>query len=397
MTEATNSLASLINYVEHEKYQGWDPYDGLNSKIFKTLPLKHSALARLAWIQLFKRSPVNLRSLLLVPKGYNSKGIGLFLSSYSKILQHLNDGSTFPIDITNLEEKVHSLAHILLDSVSKGYSGMCWGYNFDWQARGGLYFPAGTPTVVATAYAAYGLFDAFEATNNDKYLKAAIDTQHFVLNDLSRDYRGKDEFLFSYSVVPGNNKVYNASLLGSKLLARIYSYTQNSELLPFAKASVNAVIKAQNDDGSWIYGEGPTQSWIDSFHSGFNLEALSDYSKFTGDDSIQAHIERGLRFYVNSFFTEEGVPKYYHNQTYPVDIHSPAQLAITIDALDVQKKYADLLDRVMSWTILNMQADDGYFFYQKKSLKSSKIPYMRWSQAWMMHALTTYLIATCAK
>ena len=397
MTKATSSLASLVNYVEQEKYQGWDPYDGLNSKIFDSLPFKHSAFARLAWIQLFKRSPVNLRPLMLVPKGYNSKGIGLFLSSYSKILQHQNKGHAFPIEIPNLEEKIHFLGNLLLDSVSKGYSGMCWGYNFDWQARGGLYFPAGTPTVVATAYAAYGLFDAFEATKNDKYLKAAVDTQNFVINDLSRDYRGQDEFLFSYSVMPGNNKVYNASLLGSKLLARIYSYTQNPELLPLAKASVNAVNHAQNDDGSWIYGEGPTQGWIDSFHTGFNLEALSDYSKFSGDDTIQPSIEQGLQFYVDNFFTKEGMPKYYHNQTYPIDIHSPAQLAVTIDALDLQKKYADLVDRVMLWTIRNMQASDGYFFYQKKPFHSSKIPYMRWSQAWMMHALSIYLLATCEK
>ena len=197
--------------------------------------------------------------------------------------------------------------------------------------------------------------------------------------------------------MPGNNKVYNASLLGSKLLARIYSYTQNPELLPLAKASVNAVTKAQKDDGSWIYGEGPTQGWIDSFHTGFNLEALSEYSKFTGDDSVQSSINLGLQFYVDSFFTEKGVPKYYHNQTYPVDIHSPAQLAVTIDALDVQKNYAHLVDRVMSWTILNMQAADGYFFYQKKKLQSSKIPYMRWSQAWMMHALTICLLSNYEK
>lgn len=386
-------MASLINYVEQEGYRGWDPYDGLNSKIFKKLPLNNHAFARLAWIQLFKRSPVNLRPLLFVPKGYNSKGLGLFLSSYSKILQHQNNGHTFPIEISNLEEKVHSLGQLLLSSVSKGYSGMCWGYNFDWQARGGLYFPAGTPTIVATAYAAYGLFEAFEATKNDEYLKAAIGTQDFVLNDLMRDYRGEEEFLFSYSVVPGNNKVYNASLLGSKLLARIYSYTQNPELLPLAKASVNAVTKAQNDDGSWIYGEGPTQGWIDSFHTGFNLEALSDYMKFTGDDSIQSSIELGLRFYVNNFFTKEGVPKYYHNQTYPVDIHSPAQLAVTIAALEVQLDYADLVDRVMAWTIRNMQSRRGWFYYQKKPLWTSKISYMRWSHAWMMHALTANILA----
>ena len=55
--------------------------------------------------------------------------------------------------------------------------------------RGGLYFETGTPTVVATTYAAYGLFDAYEAIGEKKYLDAAIDSTNFVLKDLSRDYK----------------------------------------------------------------------------------------------------------------------------------------------------------------------------------------------------------------
>lgn len=393
----TTSLAKLISYCESQNYVGWDPYDGLNSKLFNRLPLKQSSLARLAWIQFFKRSPINFRPLFQVDKGHNPKGLGLFLSGYSKILLHQNKGNSFPLKIDDLEAKVHSLAELLLESVSKGYSGACWGYNFDWQARGGLHFPAHTPTVVATTYAAYGLLDAYEATKKMEYLDAACDAQNFVLNDLRRDYRDNDEFLFSYSVLPGNNKVYNASLLGSKLLARIYSYTSVDSLLYESKASVDAVIRAQNPDGSWMYGEGPTQGWIDSFHTGFNLEALSDYARFTGDESVLPSMEAGFEFYTKSFFTTEGVPKYYHNSIYPIDIHSPAQLAVTIHALQRHGKFQELVDRVLAWTIQNMQSNQGYFYYQKKPLWTSKIPFMRWSQAWMMHALTVNILASLEK
>ena len=367
----TTSLAKLISYCESQNYVGWDPYDGLNSKLFNRLPLKQSSLARLAWIQFFKRSPINFRPLFQVDKGHNPKGLGLFLSGYSKILLHQNKGNSFPLKIDDLEAKVHSLAELLLESVSKGYSGACWGYNFDWQARGGLHFPAHTPTVVATTYAAYGLLDAYEATKKMEYLDAACDAQNFVLNDLRRDYRDNDEFLFSYSVLSGNNKVYNASLLGSKLLARIYSYTSVDSLLYESKASVDAVIRAQNPDGSWMYGEGPTQGWIDSFHTGFNLEALSDYARFTGDESVLPSMEAGFEFYTKSFFTTH--------------------------ALKRRGKFQVLADRVLAWTIQNMQSNQGYFYYQKKPLWTSKIPFMRWSQAWMMHALTVNILASLEK
>src|ERR687890_66567 len=59
-------------------YAGHDPFDALNSRLFRATPLKRSRLARLAWTQAFKRSPVNLRSLALVPAGRNSKGTALF-------------------------------------------------------------------------------------------------------------------------------------------------------------------------------------------------------------------------------------------------------------------------------------------------------------------------------
>ena len=40
-----------------------------------------------------------------------------------------------------------------------------------------------------------------------------------------------------------------------------------------------------------------------------------------------------------------------------------------------------------------MQDKRGYFYYQLKPGISSKIPYMRWSNAFMFNALSYYLLA----
>lgn len=387
----SKSLDALLDYCKSQGFKGWDPYDGLNSRVLKGLGLNKVAFFRLAWIQLFKRNPINLRRLLLVPKGYNPKGIGLFLSAYSKeliALREKREGHS-----VELEKNVNELAELLIELRSEGYSGSCWGYNFDWQARGGLFFPSGTPTVVATTYAAYGLFDAYEATGNTCYLNVALDAVNFVLKDLSRDYRDDGSFLFSYSVTKGNNTVYNASLLGSKLLSRAYYYNKDESLIEVARGSVQAVMNAQEKDGSWVYGELPIQSWKDSFHTGFNLECLADYMKFTGDKSFEAGINLGFDYYTKNFFTDEGIPKYYNNEIFPVDIHSPAQLVVTVESLGRMKEYRGLVEKVINWTIENMQAPKGYFYYQKKKYWTTKIPYMRWSQAWMAHSLMVYKIA----
>ena len=382
------SLDALLDYCKTQGFKGWDPYDGLNSVVFNRLGLSKVAFFRLAWIQLFKRNPINLRRLFLVPKGYNPKGIGLFLSAYSKELIALKENEK--VSYSDLQREVEELAELLIELRSEGYSGSCWGYNFDWQARGGLFFPSGTPTVVATTYAAYGLFDAYEATGTTRYLNVALDAVNFVLKDLSRDYRDDGTFLFSYSVTEGNNTVYNASLLGSKLLSRAYYYNKDESLIDVARGSVQAVMNAQEEDGSWVYGELPFQSWKDSFHTGFNLECLADYMKFTGDKSFEAGINLGFDYYIRNFFTNEGIPKYYNNVVFPIDIHSPAQLVVTVESLGRMKEYRGLVEKVINWTIENMQHPEGFFYYQKKKYWTTKIPFMRWSLAWMAHSLVVY-------
>ena len=56
------------------------------------------------------------------------------------------------------------------------------------------------------------------------------------------------------------------------------------------------------------------------------------------------------RLYAKDFF-EDGTPKYYHNKTYPIDIHCPAQLFVTLYSLKKFNKHKKLAERVMNWTI----------------------------------------------
>ena len=82
MFEAAISLKKLKLYCEKENFKGWDPYDGFNSALFQSTPLKYWDVGRLAWIQFFKRSPINFRTLFFVPKQHNAKGVALFLNGY---------------------------------------------------------------------------------------------------------------------------------------------------------------------------------------------------------------------------------------------------------------------------------------------------------------------------
>ena len=376
------SFLSLEQHCVKEQFKGYDPYDGLNSRLFQSIPfLNRGRFFRLAWIQLFKRLPVNLRSLVGIEKVHNSKGIALFLSGYCR-LYHQN-----PSDESM--NKVVDLADQLVDMRNKDFSGSCWGYPFDWQARA-FFQPKNTPTVVATTYAACALLDAYDITRNGNYLKHARSACDFVLKDLNRTKGEDDSFAFSYSPLD-SSVVYNASLLGSRLLSRVYAQTHEEELKIAARQSVAFCCNKQKDDGSWSYGDYAFHQWIDNFHTGFNLECISQYARNCNDDRFDQNVQRGLVYYTNTFFTPNGMSKYYHDGLYPMDIHSPAQLVVTIDQLSQWENYGDLVDRVMNWTIENMQTKHGYFIYQKKKYWSSTIPYMRWGQAWMFLAFSIYL------
>ena len=389
------SFNKLKEYCEAEHYKGWDPYDGLNSRVFKALPfLKNSAFWRLCVIQGFKRSPINLRRLLLVPKDYNAKGIGLFLQGYCNLVKAVRENPGLAVVIGNedeLKSKVNELARLLISLQSKGdYHGACWGYNFGWQAKFLFYFPAYTPTVVATNFCATALMEAYEVTKNKQYLDIALTSAEFVRQDLHRtEHEGG--FLFSYSNYPNNREVINASLLGSRLLSYAYKYTGNEEYKALAEKSVSACCKLQEPDGSWIYGLSEGQNWVDSFHTGYNLDGLVAYEENTGDMKYHIYLERGFKYYVDSFFETDGMPKYFNNKVYPIDIHCPGQFMITLNRLHKYDANAELADNVMEWTIRNMQDKKGFFYYQLKRGISSKISYMRWSNAFMFCAMS-YLL-----
>lgn len=378
-TTFENSFQQLRAYCEQERFKGWDPYDGLNSKLFQASPLKYFAITREIWIQFYKRCPINFRSVGLVPKEHNPKGLGLFLTAYCNLFDgHLNEET---------EETIRFLADRLDELKSPGYSGACWGYNFQWQSL--VFFQEKyAPTVVATTFVAYALMDAYDCLGDQRFLDLAISSAEFVMKDLHQTKKPMG-LIFSYSP-KDQTCIYNASLLASRLLSRSYSYTGDKPAIELAQQSVAACVDAQHENGAWYQGEEINQKWTDSFHTGYNLEAIAEYSRFSGDDSFLENLERGWQYLVDNFFLEDGTPKYYDNKTFPIDIHAPAQFIVTAHRLGKLEEQRALVDRVVDWTIQNMQDPSGYFYYQKRRSGIVKIPYMRWTQAWMFYGMSFY-------
>jgi rhamnogalacturonyl hydrolase YesR len=149
----------------------------------------------------------------------------------------------------------------------------------------------------------------------------------------------------------------------------------------------------QRADGSWWYAEPSKYRWIDNFHTGYNLDSLKCYVDATGDDTYRDVIVRGLAFYKAHFFGEDGCPRYYHNQTRPIDSQCAAQAIETLaNFSDRDEEALELSTRVATWTIGQMQDRDGHFYYRLYPGLKAKAPMLHWAQATMYKGLSLLLV-----
>lgn len=381
-SELQASLDDLFRYCQSQEWRGYDPYDGLNSRLLQSLPFR-GRWARLVCIQMLRRLPINLRSILGIRKEINPKGLSLFLNGCLTLYR-----------LTGQEQYRQWCRYFLtlLKELScKGYSGYCWGYNFDWQSRF-FFLPRGTPTTVNTVFVANALLNLYEVLDDKNALRMARSSCDFLLQDLPRR---EDEEGICFSYTPLDSlQVYNASILAAQLLCRVHSLCGEKTFLQACRGAGRFVCAHQNENGSWYYGKPDSQHWVDGHHTGFILTALNDMLSRSSDESLAGPLNRGLSFYRRHLFRQDGAPRYYQNSLYPIDTHCAAQGIITFAQLRARgNDHLDFARKVAGWTIRNMQDPGGYFYYRKGRLLTNKIPYMRWSQAWMFYALTELLQA----
>jgi len=376
-----DAVRKLVDYCQANNWAGYDPYDALNSKIFGILPFLSSRFPRLALTQALKRSPVNLRWLLLVKKAQNPEAMAFFLSAFVKL-----SGAKF-LDAEPLAEL---MIERLIALRSQGTNYWCWGYSFPWQMRRDI-VPSWAPNLVCTTFAANALLDFYENFQDSRCLEMASSAAEYILNELYWT-RGAVVSGFSYPRADLQMQVYNANFLASALLCRVYQHTGEKRFLEPALTAARYSAAMQFSDGSWTYGEMRTQQWIDNFHTGFNLCALRAIGRYAGTREFDACLRRGLDYYRAHFLREDGAVRYFHDRTYPIDIHCVAQTIITLMELeDLDSACVNEAQSVFKWAMSHMWDNRGFFYYRLLRHWTNRISYLRCSQGWMLLAMATLL------
>jgi len=289
----------------------------------------------------------------------------------------LDDESLIPSLVDRLE--------VLRSSDAPYY---CWGYSFPWQTRT-ILVPRGYPNLVCTVFVGRALLDAYQHTGSPRCLEMSRSAAEYLLKTLYWT-DGPISAGFSYPTPEVRRHIYNADLMGAVLLCRTYRLTGDRRFLEPALRAARYAALQQREDGAWFYGESPDQRWIDNFHTGYNLSALAELKTCGEAGEFAPYLDKGFSFYKENFLREGRPPKYFHDHLYPIDIHCVAQSIITlVDFKDRDDSNIRMATSLFNWALGHMWSEGGYFYYRVDPLYKNRISYMRWSQAWMLLALSS--------
>lgn len=379
-------IDSLDDWIINHEYEGWDPFDALNSRFLKDLK---NPYIRMILIQINKYSVINLRSLLSVDITKDPKGIFLIIQAYTKLY-----------DVTKNEEykdKIHKLLPIFeSNSLKVTYKYDCWAsHYFQHVGIDKSELAPNSPDIIGTCQAIISLVKSYLLLKENALKEMAISATHFLFESFLE--RAPDGYYFKYTLSEQQKIVLNASAQALEAIAQVLTIYENDGFIEDCKKVVEMLINEQRSDGSWVYSKysnGKERIQLD-FHQGYIIDGLltiQSFIKMNDDKKLVSSIDKGIDFYKNKLFINDGRSYYRYPSFYPIDIHNQAQGIITFSKLGkLDPKYLEFAEKITSWTILNMQDPEGYFYYQKHRFFTNKIPYMRWGQAWMLLALATFL------
>jgi len=371
-------LDQVYDWSKSEGHRGYNKHDGLNSPILLSL-LGWAKWPRMIAIQGVMRFPVNLRPWLLTPKTYNPKGLALFTLGLLDRYRH-NGNEYFLSEALELLELLSNIR-------SPGdWSGICWGYHYPWQDPG-FFAPANTPNAVVTCFVCEAFIDAYRITGNNDYLDVVSSAINFFLKDLSVLKTDTQELCLGYMPIPMTMRVMDVSILIGSVLAQFSTLSGNQSHSITAQRLVRYVVNQQTQYHAWWYTDPPSDSHIthDNYHTGFILDALQRYMDATQDFQWQEKYDKGLEFYANRLFNEDGSPRWMSDKNYPHDIHGAAQGILTFSRH--RNTYGELLKKLIEWPIQHMYNDEGRFYYQQTRHFTKKFTLLRWCNAWMYRGL----------
>lgn len=400
--QTQKALNHLLEWLDRNGWKGYDPYDIKEAWIVRKILYSENHVVAASFsrglslvLQLF---PLFSRKTLGIKKRLNAKGMGLFASAYVNLFRIAG--------VPEYRKKAKELLSWLSNHRSSGYEHPCWGYPFDWQSD--ILIPRGTPSAVVSSVVGDAFWKAYQSFHDPSYLIVCQGICRFFLTRLNIAEVDPHSICFSYTPLD-KFRVHNANLFVSEFLLRIGKETGDALFWEMGRKAANFALLEQNADGSifyWGRTAGASRAGrIDHYHSGFEIRLLRRIAELTKEKVFFEAASRYATFYrLNLLENREActVPKMHPGRVSAVDIHACSEaLLVQAEAGSLFPDSRRLLDGLIRWILPRMQTEKGYFAAGFREIGPivwrTRIPYIRWGQAWMLYALSEVLLLGAAK
>jgi hypothetical protein len=390
--EKTAGLSQIIDdrinaidrHLSNNGIESYDPYDGLLSPLARLLSA--SQLLSRVWLQANRYSPINIRPALGIPKMLHTKLVSDLASGYS-LLSHLTGDKKW-------SEAADRYFRLLIQRATVTPGGLGWGLNFPYVTRF-VSADSTEPNIFQTINAVQAFLDGVKYLGRSEFLEYADKGFGFLRQDLG--------YMESSGVICWNywkgmqTPIYNVNGLMTGLTAQLWQATGDEGHRILSVRTMGFLLSGQRPDGSWPYAAGGKAAFTDGFHTGYIIEGLSRAGA-AGAVKLGIEYDGAVRYYLNNFFSGEGLPKYYPDSVYPLDGQNVAQAWQTLSFLVTDGRAdKDLLVRCFEASDKRLWDRKGYYYHRRTRLGCSKTPMHRWVTGPMFLALVRIKAATSGK
>lgn len=393
-----NISSLLLQSVAETNFRGYDPYDiKAHPVILKLIKWGNASYAmevvREGVLEVINHFPKQARTLFGIQPAHNSKALGLLGTACIELSLLPEADSRL---LTSTEKDIHTLLNTYKTEFADGSIG--WGYPFNWQSK--KLIPAQTPNGIVTTAVGEYFWTKFKVTGRTEALNQCKLIGQF-LNHLPTDQITPNQLCFSY-VPHYQNHVHNLNLFVADFLIKVGKEIGETEWIKKGNEAINYTLANQLPSGAFDYNGPPekAQNFIDNYHTGFVLRMLGSTYHYTQREDIKQALHKGLIFYLDELFTDEGIPKLKPERMYRIDIHSAAEaINCLVFLADYHDEAFPTAQKVLHWTLAHLYDEkekDFYYAISKSRFTGrtyrSEIKYIRWAQAWMLRALSRYIV-----
>jgi hypothetical protein len=291
-------------------------------------------------------------------------------------------------------EKAVNFLNELVTSRCPDFKEYCWGYPFDWVWRGGV-IKQQTPLITTTPYVYEAFLQLCKLHRRNQWEPVLESIARHAATDI-KDFP-TSETASSCSYTPfDEGRVINAAAYRAFLLTSASQIFAEAAYRRIAERNLNFVLENQNSDGSWFYAADGVRNFVDHFHTCFVMKALAKIHALTGNKACLEALEKGVVYYLNNLFAEDGLPKPFSRAprliVYKRELYDCAEcINLCLLLRDRFPALDRTLDKVVTHILDAWVKRDGSFRSRKLHLGWDNVPMHRWGQSQMFRSLAFYL------